>query len=74
MNPESFLSNFRGSCHTVRVPLNGTALSIIANLYNKVQDPNVIGSMTGHVEGSRAFARYRTIEEEVKKSLVDILG
>ena len=27
---------------------------------------------TGHVEGSRAFARYRTIEED--KSLVDILG
>ena len=30
-------------------------------------------SMTGHVEGSRAFSRYHTIEEEVKKSLVDIL-
>ena len=39
-----------------------------------VPDPNVIGSMTGHVEGSRAFARYRTIEEDLKKSLVDILG
>ena len=48
--------------------------TFIANIYNKVPDPNVIGSMTGHVEGSRAFARYRTIEEEVKKSLVDILG
>ena len=30
--------------------------------------------MTGRVEGSRAFARYRTIEEDVKKNLVDILG
>jgi len=30
--------------------------------------------MTGHVDGSRAFARYRTIEEDLKKSLVDILG
>lgn len=48
--------------------------TFIANIYNKVPDPNVISSMTGHVEGSRAFARYRTIEEEVKKSLVDILG
>ena len=48
--------------------------TFIANIYNKVPDPNVIGSMTGHVEGSRAFARYRTIEEDVKKSLVDILG
>ena len=56
-----------GSSHIAR-------RTFIANIYNKVPDPNVIGSMTGHVEGSRAFARYRTIEEEVKKSLVDILG
>ena len=56
-----------GSSHMAR-------RTFIANIYNKVPAPNVIGSMTGHVEGSRAFARYRTIEEEVKKSLVDILG
>ena len=56
-----------GSSHMAR-------RTFIANIYNKVPDPNVIGSMTGHVEGSRAFARYRTIEEEVKKSLVDFLG
>ena len=30
--------------------------------------------MTGHVEGIRAFARYRTVKEDLKKSLVDILG
>ena len=48
--------------------------TFIANIYNKVPDPNVIGSMTGHVEGSRAFARYCTIEEDLKKSQVDILG
>ena len=59
--------NVIGSSHMAR-------RTFIANIYNKVPDPNVIGSMTGHVEGSRAFARYRTIEEEVKKSLVDILG
>ena len=55
-----------GSSHMAR-------RTFIANIYNKVPDPNVIGSMTGHVEGSRAFARYRTIEEDLKKSLVDIL-
>ena len=64
----------------VKVPINEIASShmarrtFIANIYNKVPDPNVIGSMTGHAEGSRAFARYRTIEEDLKKSLVDILG
>jgi integrase len=56
-----------GSSHLAR-------RTFIANLYNKVQDPNIIGSMTGHVEGSRAFSRYHTIEEKVKKDLVDILG
>ena len=73
-------------CSCCQVIMNITALAMclgsshmarrtfIANIYNKVSDPNVIGSMTGHVEGSRAFARYRTIEEGVKKSLVDILG
>ena len=64
----------------VKVPINEIASShmarrtFIANIYNKVPDQNVIGSMTGHVEGSRAFARYRTIEEDLKESLVDILG
>lgn len=63
-----------------KIPINEVGSShmarrtFIANIYNKVQDPNVIGSMTGHVEGSHAFSRYRTIEENVKKSLVDILG
>lgn len=56
-----------GSSHMAR-------RTFIANIYNKVPDPNVIGSMTVHVEGRRAFARYRTIEEDLKKSLVDILG
>ena len=55
-----------GSSHMAR-------RTFIANIYNKVPDPNVIGSMTGHVEGSRAFSRYHTIEEKVKKDLVDIL-
>ena len=39
-----------------------------------VKDPNLVSALTGHVEGSRAVARYRTIEEDLKKSLVDILG
>lgn len=42
-------------------------------LYPKVKDPNVIASMTGHKEGSRAFARYRTIDDEVKAEAVKML-
>ncbi|MBQ2171630.1 MAG: phage integrase SAM-like domain-containing protein [Bacteroidales bacterium] len=57
-------------------PLNEIASSHIArrtfigNLYKKVKDPNLIGSMSGHSEGSRAFSRYRNIDEEIKKELV----
>ena len=41
--------------------------------YGLVQDPNTIASMTGHVEGSKAFNRYRKIDMSVKKSLMDQL-
>lgn len=60
-------------------PLNELASShlarrtFIGNLYKKVQDPNMIGKLSGHVEGSRAFARYRTIDDDLKKSLVNML-
>lgn len=47
--------------------------NFIGNLYNKTQDPNAIGSMTGHVEGSRAFARYRSIDDTVKEALINML-
>lgn len=46
----------------------------VGNLYNKVADPNLIGSMSGHVENSKAFARYRKIEMENKKKAVDLIN
>lgn len=46
----------------------------VGNLYNKVADPNLIGSMSGHVENSKAFARYRKIEMENKKRAVDLIN
>ena len=60
-------------------PINELASShlarrtFIGNLYKKVQDPNLIGKLSGHAEGSRAFARYRTIDDEMKQNLVDML-
>jgi len=30
--------------------------------------------LSGHKEGSRAFARYREIDEEMKKELVNLLS
>ena len=35
--------------------------------------PNLVGSLSGHKEGSKAFARYRDIDEDMKKELVDLL-
>lgn len=60
-------------------PINEIASSHLArrtfcgNLYFKVQDPNLIGQMSGHVEGSKAFSRYRKIETETLKDVVNLL-
>lgn len=47
--------------------------TFIGNLYKQVKDPNLISSMSGHVEGSRAFARYRTIDDDMKKELIEFI-
>ena len=30
-------------------------------------------ALSGHKEGSKAFARYRTIDDDMKKELIDLL-
>ena len=47
--------------------------TFIGNLYKQVKDPNLVGSLSGHKEGSKAFARYREIDDEMKRELVDLL-
>lgn len=48
--------------------------TFVGLLYNQVQDPNLISSMSGHVEGSREFARYRKIERDAKEKAVDLIN
>ena len=61
-------------------PINEIASShmarrtFIGNAYFKVTDPNLIGKMSGHVEGSKAFKRYRKIEDETLKDVIDLIG
>lgn len=43
------------------------------NIYKKVKDPALVSSLTGHKEGSKAFARYRDIDAEMKRELVELL-
>jgi site-specific recombinase XerD len=45
----------------------------VGNLYKQVKDPNLVGVLSGHKEGSKAFARYREIDEEMKNDLVKML-
>lgn len=47
--------------------------TFVGNLYKQVKDPNLICPMSGHKEGSRAFARYREIDEELMKETVNLL-
>lgn len=61
------------------VPINEVASShmarrtFVGNLYKQVKDPNLIGKLSGHSEGSRAFSRYRDIDEEMKQELINLL-
>lgn len=63
----------------VRKPLHEVASShlarrtFIGNIYKKVKDPNLVGALSGHKEGSKAFNRYRQIDEDMKKELVKFL-
>lgn len=41
--------------------------------YDRFKDPNLVSALTGHVEGSRAFNRYRDIDIDMKRDLVKIL-
>ncbi len=61
-------------------PMNKIASShlarrtFIGNQYHQVADPNIIGKMSGHVEGSKAFARYRDIDDEMLKDVIGKIG
>lgn len=61
-------------------PINELASSHIARrtfvgiAYKQVADPNIIGKMSGHVEGSKAFVRYRDIDDDMLKDVINKIG
>lgn len=63
----------------VKRPINEVASShmarrtFIGNIYKQVKDPNLVGALSGHKEGSKAFARYREIDDDIKKELVSLI-
>lgn len=60
-------------------PINELASShmarrtFVGNAYLSVQDPALIGAMSGHVAGSKAFARYRRIEDATLRAVTERL-
>ena len=64
----------------IQRPINEVASShmarrtFVGNLYKQVKDPNLIASMSGHAEGSKAFNRYREIDDDLKKEVVSLIN
>ena len=60
-------------------PINEIAASHMARktfigaAHKAVKDPNIVGRMSGHVEGSKAFARYREIDDDMLKEVIDMI-
>lgn len=63
----------------IQVPICDLASShmarrtFIGNVYKRVKDPAIVGAMSGHKDGSRAFARYRDIDMDIKRDAVSVL-
>ena len=61
-------------------PINEIASShmarrtFIGNIYKQVKDQNLVSALSGHKEGSKAFARYRDIDDELRRDMVKLLG
>lgn len=47
--------------------------TFIGNLYKKFKDQGMVSALSGHAPGSQAFARYREIDEDMRKEMVDAI-
>lgn len=47
--------------------------TFVGNLYKKVKDPCLVGKLSGHSEHSRAFTRYRDIDDDMVREMTDLL-
>ena len=48
--------------------------TFVGAAYQVVKDPNIIGKMSGHVEGSKAFTRYRTIDDSLLQEVINAIS
>ena len=60
-------------------PINEVASShmarrtFVGNIYKQVKDPNLIGAMSGHTDGSKAFSRYRDIDNDDLRETIKLI-
>jgi len=60
-------------------PINEVASSHLArrcfvgNMYAKAKDQNLVAELSGHKQNSKAFARYREVNKEMRKELVSMI-
>lgn len=47
--------------------------TFVGNLYKQAKDLNLVCSLSGHVPGSKAVARYYEVDEEMRRDLVAML-
>lgn len=47
--------------------------TFIGNLYKKFKDQGMVSALSGHAPGSQAFARYREIDEDMRREMVDAI-
>lgn len=45
----------------------------IGNIFKKVKDQSLVSELTGHAPNSRAFSRYRNIDDDMKRDMVALL-
>lgn len=46
--------------------------TFVGNMYGKI-DSGIIGSMSGHVPNSKAFARYHDVSQELQRAAIDLI-
>ena len=47
--------------------------TLIGNLYKQGKSQDLISSLTGHAAGSKAFSRYKNVDDEMKTELISLL-
>lgn len=71
MNPVTKMSEQHPICDVASSHM--ACRTFIGNLYKKVKDPNLVGKLSGRCEETKAFARYRDIDDDMIREMTNLL-